>query len=343
MSDTKKPFLQALRGECLSPPPIWLMRQAGRYLPEYREVRKKIGNFLELCYTPELAVEVTLQPIRRFSFDAAIIFSDILVVPDALGQGVAFREGEGPVLEELKSDADLKSLVWQEEKLDPVYEAIKKTRSELSDKTALIGFAGAPWTLAAYMIEGRGGQGFEKAKRWTASAPDSFSELINILVESVSHHLIRQIEAGADAVQIFDSWAGLLSPSQFERWCLAPTQAIVGNLRKAFPEVPLIGFPRGVDARYEIYAEKSGLDGVSIDTNVSPKWAAEKLQPKVCVQGNLSPQALIEGGQTMAVATASILESLGGGPFIFNLGHGVDLKTPPEHVAELVESVRKTA
>ena len=337
----EKPFLRVLRGECLSPPPIWLMRQAGRYLPEYREVRKKIGNFLDLCYTPELAVEVTLQPIRRFSFDAAIIFSDILVVPDALGQGVAFREGEGPVLEKLNDEADLKKLVWQERKLDPVYKAIEKTRRDLSDETALIGFAGAPWTLAAYMIEGRGGGKFERAKRWADEAPDSFSELMAILVESVSHHLVRQIESGADAIQIFDSWAGLLSPSQFERWCLAPTQAIVKKIRKAFPEVPLLGFPRGVDRQYEIYAETCGLDGVSIDTDVSPKWAAEKLQPKVCVQGNLNPKTLIEGGRNMALEVDAILESLGGGPFIFNLGHGVDLKTPPEHVAELVERVRK--
>lgn len=340
---SKKPLLRVLDGETVFPPPIWLMRQAGRYLPEYREVRKEAGDFLDLCYTPKHAVEVTLQPIRRYGFDAAIIFSDILVVPDALGQTVAFRQGEGPVLDALKGDEALKKLVWNPAKLSPVYEAITKVRSNLAEEVALIGFAGAPWTLAAYMIEGGGSRDFAKAKRWAEERPDSFGQLISVLVENISNHLISQIEAGADTIQIFDSWAGVLSPSQFERWCLEPTRKIVSKLRKAYPNVPVIGFPRGVDTRYQIYAEKSGVNGISIDTDISPKWAAEKLQPMLCVQGNLDPQALIQGGKTMEAATTKILENLAGGPFIFNLGHGVNLKTPPDHVAQLVERVRKTA
>ncbi len=344
MLASEKLLLRALRGETLVPPPIWLMRQAGRYLPEYREVRKRTGNFLELCYTPELAVEVTLQPIRRYGFDAAIIFSDILVVPDALGQGVAFHEGKGPVLEALQNAGDVKKLVWQEGKLDPVYDALRSVRRDLPEETALIGFAGAPWTLAAYMIEGGGSKDFAKATHWASAAPESFAELIRLLTESIAHHLIRQIEAGAEALQIFDSWAGKIPASQFERICLEPTRAIVEAVHKKFPDVPILGFPRGVGlSRYESYAEKSGVDGISIDASISPKLAAAKLQPHVCVQGNLDPKALIAGGAAMGAGVAEILQGLGGGPFVFNLGHGVDLKTPPDHVAELVALVREGA
>ncbi|MCE2509529.1 MAG: uroporphyrinogen decarboxylase [Alphaproteobacteria bacterium] len=324
------------------PPPVWLMRQAGRYLPEYREIRSHAGTFLDLCYAPDLAIEATLQPVRRFSLDAAIVFSDILLVPHALGQEVSFSEGKGPKLAALKQSGDLKGLVLEDvaTKLRPVYEAIKQLHRELAPEIALIGFAGAPWTLAAYMIEGKTSRHFSKAQNWAKAEPQSFSKLIDVLVEAVSGHLIRQVEAGADVVQIFDSWAGVLSPEAFERWVVQPTRAIVGKVKEAVPGTPVIGFPRGVDVLYKDYAEASGVDGVSIDTQVSPAWAAAELQDKVCVQGNLDPEALVEGGKRMRDATAQILEALGSGPFVFNLGHGVVPQTPPEHVSELLETIR---
>ncbi len=342
MSKSAKPLLQALRGEVITPPPIWLMRQAGRYLPEYLKLRSQAGTFLDLCYTPKLAVEVTLQPIRRFSLDGAIVFSDILVVPDALGQTVAFTKGKGPRLEPLRTAENLKRLKrdGMGAKLQPVYETIAQLRKMLAPQIALIGFAGAPWTLAAYMIEGGTSRDFSNAKRFAETEPESFAELLDLLVDAVSEHLICQVKAGADAVQIFDSWAGVLSPEAFVAYGLKPIQAIVRNLRAAIPQTPVIGFPRGIDTLYKDYAEQSGVDGVSIDTDVSPEWAAAKLQTKVCVQGNLDPEALVEGGKRMRDDAVRILKALGSGPFVFNLGHGVVPETPPEHVSELLEIIR---
>ncbi|MGB1547724.1 MAG: uroporphyrinogen decarboxylase [Alphaproteobacteria bacterium] len=324
------------------PPPVWLMRQAGRYLPEYREVRHRAGSFLDLCYIPELAVEVTLQPIRRFGLDAAIVFSDILLVPHALGQEVSFVEGEGPRLEPLRRDEDLERLKPEdvEARLAPVYETIATLRRELPPEIALIGFAGAPWTLAAYMIEGKTSRDFAKAKSLAREKPEFFASLVGLLVEAVSGHLVRQVQAGADVVQVFDSWAGLLSPREFQHLVLGPTQAIVQKLKEAVPETPVIGFPRGVDRLYKDYAEKTGVDGVSIDTNVSPEWAAAELQGRVCVQGNLDPAALVEGGNRMREETMRILKALRNGPFVFNLGHGVVPETSPEHVSELLALLR---
>ena len=318
------------------------MRQAGRYLPEYRELRSQAGTFLDFCYTPELAVEATLQPIRRFSLDGAIVFSDILVVPDALGQDVTFTEGKGPRLDLLRTSEDLKRLKQDdmEAKLQPVYETIARLRRALAPEIALIGFAGAPWTLAAYMIEGETSRDFSRVMRWAETKPRSFAKLLDLLIDAISKHLIRQIKAGADAVQIFDSWAGVLSPEAFEVYGLRPTQAIVRNLRAAVPQALVIGFPRGIDALYKDYAERSGVDGVSIDTATSPQWAAVELQTKVCIQGNLDPGALVEGKKRMHEETMRILKALGSGPFIFNLGHGVVPETPPEHVSELLGIVR---
>lgn len=322
-------------------PPIWLMRQAGRYLPEYREIRKDTEMFLDLCYTPELAAEVTLQPIRRYGFDAAIIFSDILVIPDALGQPVSFKEGVGPVLEAIKAVDELDSLDQGKlsDHLNPVYEAIQQVRKDLSSKTALIGFAGAPWTVATYMVEGGTSRDFANTKRWAFSAPQEFGKLIDILVTSITKHLIAQVEAGADALQIFDSWAGILPETAFDQWCVEPILRIVFDVKEKYPDVPIIVFPRLAGHRYLKVAAIEGVSAVSLDQTVSLDWVQENLQKKVAVQGNLDPIYLLAGGEAMRAEANRILKSLSGGPFIFNLGHGVLPPTPLDNVAELCEIV----
>jgi uroporphyrinogen decarboxylase len=322
-------------------PPIWLMRQAGRYLPEYREIRKNTGMFLDLCYTPELAAEVTLQPIRRYGFDAAIIFSDILVIPDALGQPVSFKEGVGPVLEAIKAVDELDSLDQGKlsDHLNPVYEAIQQVRKDLSSKTALIGFAGAPWTVATYMVEGGTSRDFANTKRWAFSAPQEFGKLIDILVTSITKHLIAQVEAGVDALQIFDSWAGILPETAFDQWCVEPISRIVSDVKEKYPDVPIIVFPRLAGHRYLKVAAIKGVSAVSLDQTVSLDWVQENLQKKVAVQGNLDPIYLLAGGEAMRAEANRILKSLSGGPFIFNLGHGVLPPTPLDNVAELCEIV----
>lgn len=322
-------------------PPIWLMRQAGRYLPEYREIRKDTEMFLDLCYTPELAAEVTLQPIRRYGFDAAIIFSDILVIPDALGQPVSFKEGVGPVLEAIKAVDELDSLDQGKlsDHLNPVYEAIQQVRKDLSSKTALIGFAGAPWTVATYMVEGSTSRDFANTKRWAFSAPQEFGKLIDILVTSITKHLIAQVEAGADALQIFDSWAGILPETAFDQWCVEPILRIVFDVKEKYPDVPIIVFPRLAGHRYLKVAAIEGVSAVSLDQTVSLDWVQENLQKKVAVQGNLDPIYLLAGGEAMRAEANRILKSLSGGPFIFNLGHGVLPPTPLDNVAELCEIV----
>ena len=333
---------KVLAKEAISPSPVWLMRQAGRYLPEYREVRARAGSFWHMCMTPELAVEVTLQPIRRFGFDAAILFSDIMVVPYALGREVAFEEGVGPTLAPVdKTDVlDGDPSHW-EEKLAPVYESLRQSRSLLDENTTLLGFAGAPWTLAAYMTAGRGSTDQKTARLWAYRDPQTFERLIHSIADCVAFHLIRQIEAGADAVQIFDSWAGGLPPDQFGRWVIAPTIHIVNNVRAAHPNARIIGFPRAATLEgYEQFARMTGVNAVSIDTAVPPKWAAGKLSPHVAVQGNLDPLALVAGGDALARGVDGILEAMDGAPLILNLGHGVLPETPPEHVAELVKRVR---
>lgn len=335
-------FLETLAGRRFATPPIWLMRQAGRYLPEYRAVRATTKSFLEFCYTPDKAVEVTLQPIRRFGFDAAIIFSDILVVPDALGQKVWFEEGEGPKLEALTDPAQFGKLSRARlgDFLAPVYEAIRRTRAALPKETALLGFAGAPFTLACYMIEGSGSRDFAKVKKWAYAHPESFGLLIDLLVDSVVDHLSNQVDAGADAVQLFDSWAGVLPEEQLFRWSLDPLVRIAKGLRERHPSVPIIAFPRAVGPAALMYRRPDSFSALSIDTGIGAHWAAKELQPHICLQGNLDPIMLVAGGAALEREARRILDKLGHGSFVFNLGHGVVPQTPPEHVAQLVEIVR---
>jgi uroporphyrinogen decarboxylase len=340
-----KSLLRALAGEKLAVPPIWLMRQAGRYLREYRALRETAPNFLSFCLTPELATEATLQPIRRFGFDAAIVFSDILVVPHALGQRVEFREGEGPVLAAIRDEQALRLLEPDHvaERTAPVRETLRQVRRALPEAVALIGFAGAPWTVATYMVEGGTSRSFARTKAWSLEEPASFARLIDCLVSATSTHLIGQIEAGAEALQLFDSWAGVLPEPEFRRWAIEPTRRIVQAVKRRHPSVPIIGFPRGAGALYEAYAAETGVDAVSLDWQITLDWARERLQSRCPVQGNLDPQLLLAGGAAMADATGAILAAFRDGPFVFNLGHGILPETPPEHVAMLVELVRGTA
>lgn len=324
-------------------PPFWLMRQAGRYLPEYREARRKAGDFLTLCYTPEFAVEVTLQPLRRYGMDAAILFSDILVIPDGLGQKVEFRAGEGPVLEPVRRPRDLNGLALGRlgRHLSPVYEAVSMLSQTIPEQTALIGFAGAPWTVATYMVEGRGGTGFKIALDWAGRQGGGFEHLIDLLVEATEQHLLAQIDAGAEVVQLFDTWAGLLDERGFQRWVIEPTARITAVVKARHADVPVIGFPRGCGARYIDYVKETGVDGIGLDSDVSPDWARDELQPLCTVQGNLDNQVLVAGGEALDRQARRILAALSGGPFIFNLGHGVVPETPPENVARLAALIRQ--
>ncbi|HYD71387.1 uroporphyrinogen decarboxylase [Azospirillum sp.] len=337
MTDVRKPILAALKGEACTHPPFWLMRQAGRYLPEYRELRAKAGSFLDLCYNPAFAVEVTLQPIRRYGMDAAILFSDILVVPHALGQPLTFQEGEGPKLDPVRSPADLNRLSKANfhAHLEPVYETVRRLRGALPPEVTLIGFAGAPWTIACYMVEGGGSKEYAAVKGFAYRDPAGFGQLINLLVEVTADYLCTQIDAGAEVVQLFDSWAGVLPAGAFRRWVIEPTRRIVALVKARHPDVPVIGFPRAAGLLYEDYVADSGVDAVGLDTTVPPVWAARTLQPRLPVQGNLDPIMLAVGGDALRRAATEILEAFSGRPFIFNLGHGVIQTTPPEHVAEL--------
>ncbi|HUZ75422.1 MAG TPA: uroporphyrinogen decarboxylase [Stellaceae bacterium] len=321
------------------------MRQAGRYLPEYRALRREVGSFLDLCYSPARAAEVTLQPVRRFGMDAAILFSDILVVPHALGRAVAFREGEGPVLEPLRNRAAAEALNGSGmiERLAPVYETATRVAAALPDETALIGFAGAPWTVATYMVEGGGSRDFAAVKRWAFADPDGFGVLIDRLVAATVDHLAAQIAAGADAVQLFDSWAGVLPEDAFRRYVIAPTRAIVAALHARHPGVKVIGFPRGAGLMYRAYVVETGVDAIGLDSTVPCAVARATLQPLATVQGNLDPLLLLVGGEAMAAAVAAIRASFSGGPFVFNLGHGVLPDTPVEHVAQLAALLRRPA
>lgn len=326
----------------MEPPPVWLMRQAGRYLPEYRAIREETRDFLELCLSPELATEVTLQPIRRFRLDAAILFSDILVLPYALGQQVAFREGEGPVLEPVRSAADVAKLRVDrvDERLAPVFKTVRSVRAKLPDETALIGFAGAPWTVASYMVEGGTSREFGCVKGWAYRRPDEFERLIDLLVEATADFLVAQAGAGAEVLQVFDTWAGVLPESGIRRWVMEPVRRIVERIKTAHPKLPVIGFPRGIGVLYADYARTTGVDAVSLDSSVPVHWAAKTLQVLCPVQGNLDPHVLAAGGAVLREEAERILDALGHGPFVFNLGHGILPETPPDHVAELVRVVR---
>ncbi|MGH1483185.1 MAG: uroporphyrinogen decarboxylase [Geminicoccales bacterium] len=334
-------FLDTLRGHVSSPPPIWLMRQAGRYLPEYREVRRGVSGFLELCYTPELAVEVTMQPIRRYGLDAAILFSDILVVPDALGCDVAFVEGEGPKIKPIRDGAALARLNGGSlhQHLAPVYETIKRLRQSLPTETALIGFAGAPWTVACYMVEGSGSKEFQEARMLARRDPEVFSALIDLVTQATIDYLLAQVKAGAQALQLFDSWAGVLPPEQFHQWCERPIGKIVGAVKAVHPDLPIIAFPRGAGVLYQQFVERIPVDGVSLDTTVPPEWASTALK-KVCLQGNLDPIALLSGGDDMLNEARHLLNTFAERPFIFNLGHGVLPPTDPDTVKRLIDFVR---
>ncbi|MCB9990182.1 MAG: uroporphyrinogen decarboxylase [Rhodospirillales bacterium] len=340
----EKPFLAVLNGGVPERTPFWLMRQAGRYLPEYRELRTKAGSFLDLVYNPEFATEVTMQPLRRYGMDAAILFSDILVIPHALGQDLSFVQGEGPKLDPVRGEKDLSRLRYDDTVLQPVYETVRGIRNAMADEgmeeTALIGFAGAPWTVATYMIEGGSSRDFIHAKGWAYSEPDSFAKLIELITEATIVYLGKQIDAGAEAVQLFDSWAGALDEDQYARWVIAPTEKIVLALHKAYPHIPVIGFPRGSGALYPVYAQQTKVHALGLDSQV-PLEMAVALKDICAVQGNLDPVCLLSGGTAMEKRARDILETLGGDRFIFNLGHGVIKETPPIHVEQLTRIIRQ--
>jgi len=337
-----KPLLRVLSGAREPVPPIWLMRQAGRYLPEYRAIRERAESFLSLCFDPPRAAEITLQPVRRFGFDAAILFSDILVVPYALGRNVAFIEGEGPKLDPLKDPAALKSVRRgiDQTKLEGVYEAIGRVKQQLPATVALLGFCGAPWTVATYMIAGQGTADQAPARLFAYRFPEAFAQLMDILIEASACYLIRQFTAGVDAVQIFDSWAGILPPGEFRSWCIEPAARIVEAVRKEIPAARIIGFPRGASTGLESYLQSVAVDAVGIDWTVDFTFARERIQKRRPLQGNLDPLVLVSGGEALDRSVDAILEAFSSGPFIFNLGHGVLPETPIAHVERLVARVR---
>jgi uroporphyrinogen decarboxylase len=336
-STSTKPLLRVLAGETLSPPPWWLMRQAGRYLPEYREVRARAKDFVELCLTPALAAELTLQPVRRYGMDAAILFSDILLLPYALGQKLAFRDGEGPVLEPIVDSSGLARLDRSRavSRLDPVFDAIGRVGAALGPQTSLIGFAGAPWTVATYMVEGGTSRDFRRVKSWAYRDPAGFTALIDLLVETTIDLLLAQIAAGAEVVQLFDSWAGVLPEAEFARWVTAPTKRIVAALKTRHPECPVIGFPRGAGLLYERYLAETAVAAISLDTAVPAGFASTDLAPRSTVQGNLDPVLLLTGGSALDHAIMELRRGFEGCPWVFNLGHGVLPETSPENVSTL--------
>lgn len=336
----KKKLLRVLDGETVYPPPLWLMRQAGRYLPEYRKTRAKAGSFLDLCYTPDLAVEVTLQPLRRFGFDAAILFSDILVVPHALGRDLRFEEGRGPVMTPLaESDIDRLDPSMFHVNLEPVIETVRRLALEVGPDAALIGFCGAPWTVATYMIAGHGTPDQAPARLFGYRHPEQFDRLLATLADLSADYLGWQVDAGAEVVQIFDSWAGVLDQACFERYCVAPVKRMVQRLRQSHPDVPVIGFPKGAASLYEGYREATGVTALGLDWTV-PLSMAGRLQQGAPVQGNLDPLRVVAGGRALEEGVDAILGMLGGGPLIFNLGHGITPEAPIEHVEQLVKRVR---
>jgi uroporphyrinogen decarboxylase len=339
----RKPLLAALAGKRQPTPPIWLMRQAGRYLPEYRDLRAKAATFLDFCYDPALAVEATLQPIRRFGFDGAILFSDILVLPDALGQRVAFESGDGPRLDPICDAQGLAKLSRQPDwnRLAPVFEAVDRLKTALPSDVALIGFCGAPWTVASYMIAGRGTPDQAPARLFAYRHPDLFAALIDRLVDASAEYLVRQLAAGAEAVQIFDSWAGVLPPSEFDRWCVAPMAALAAKVRAKAPEAPIIAFPRGAGTQLAKFAPLVGIDAIGLDTAVEPKAADAALPGRFALQGNLDPLALVAGGPRLDHEVERVLDGfVAPRAHIFNLGHGILPETPVGNVDRLVARVR---
>lgn len=338
-----KTILRALAGETLPTPPIWMMRQAGRYLPEYRATRAEAGDFLKLCYNPDLAAEVTLQPIRRYGFDAAILFADILLVPQALGADLWFVTGEGPRLSTITTPGDLAALKPASDVHDhlaPIYETMKILARELPDETTLIGFAGAPWTVATYMIAGRGTSDQGPAHALMQADKATFEALLDLITKATIEYLSAQIEAGAEVVKLFDSWAGSLKGEAFDAYALAPAREIISALKARHPSTPIIAFPREAGARYIGFAKATGADCVALDNSVSAKWAAQNVQVDGCVQGNLASRHMVTGGQDLVDDTRAIVQALAGGPHIFNLGHGITPDADPENVALMIETVR---
>ena len=334
-------LLAVLGGERCDPPPIWMMRQAGRYLPEYRQLRQEKGSFLDLVYDADAAAEVTLQPLKRFpQLDAAILFSDILIVPFSIGQNLTFVTGEGPRLTPPLLGASLDDLTPYLARLEPVYETARRVKAALGPDKTLIGFAGSPWTVATYMVAGQGSRDQAETRRLAYADPVRFAEII-VRIEAVTlDYLSGQVEAGAEALQLFDSWAGSLSPAQFERWAIAPTARLVAALKERHPEVPIIGFPKGAGGKLATYASETGVDCIGLDETVDPIWAAKELPEEVPVQGNLDPLALIAGGEELRNSVRRILDAFAGRPHIFNLGHGIMPDTPIAHVEQLIGLVK---
>jgi uroporphyrinogen decarboxylase len=341
MPGADKPLLAVLNGGNPGKIPVWLMRQAGRYLPEYRALRAEKGGFLELVYDAEAAAEITLQPIRRFGFDGAILFSDILIVPHALGQDLRFEAGEGPRLSPRLADSALASLTPDATRLEAICRTVEKVKSALPAETTFLGFAGSPWTVATYMIAGQGSRDQSEARGYAYRDPGTFSAIIDAIIETTVDYLSGQIRSGVEAVQLFDSWAGSLAPSQFEQWVIAPTARIVAALKARHPEVPVIGFPKGAGGKLAAYARETGVGALGLDETVDPAWAARELPRDLPLQGNLDPLALLAGGTALESAVERILSIFSGRPHIFNLGHGIIKETPIAHVERLLELVRR--
>jgi len=341
VAQADKPMLAVLRGAHRSPPPMWMMRQAGRYLPEYRELRREKGSFLDLVYDSEAAAEITLQPLRRFpELDAAILFSDILIVPFAIGQNLTLVTGEGPRLTPPLVSSALDQLTAYPARLDSIYDTVRKVKAELPEEKTLIGFAGSPWTVATYMIAGEGSRDQSDARRMAYSDPQAFGEIIERIEEVTLGYLSGQVEAGAEALQLFDSWAGSLSPAQFERWVIAPTERLVAKLKQRHPDVPVIGFPKGAGGKLGAYARETGVNAIGLDETVDPAWAARELPETLPLQGNLDPLALIAGGELLEDAVKRVLDAFAGRPHIFNLGHGILQDTPIANVEQLIGLVK---
>ena len=334
------PLLRTLKGESLAQRPIWLMRQAGRYLPEYRELRAEKGGFLALVYDSEAAAEITIQPIKRFGFDGAILFSDILIVPYALGQNLEFLAGEGPRLSPALVDHALEALEAVPERLSPIYDTVARVRAALGPEQTLLGFAGSPWTVATYMVAGEGSRDQHDTRLMAYRDPQAFQAIIDAITSMTIEYLAQQIQAGAEAVQLFDSWAGSLAPAQFERWVIAPNAAIVSALKARFPQVPVIGFPKGAAEKLPAYASETGVDAVGLDETIDPLWAAKALPVSLPVQGNLDPLLLQAGDDDLERQVTRILDCFADRPHIFNLGHGIGKDTPIAHVERLIAAVR---
>ncbi len=334
------PLLDTLKGTKQTVAPVWLMRQAGRYLPEYRELRAEKGGFLELVYDSEAAAEITVQPIRRFGFDGAILFSDILIVPHAMGQGLAFLAGEGPKLSPTLLEASLADFTPAMERFEPIYETVRLTRAQISDQVTMLGFAGSPWTVATYMVAGEGSKDQGPARLLAYRDPGLLQSIVDSIVTVSVDYLRGQIDAGAEAVQLFDSWAGSLAPDEFEKWVIAPNRAIVEQLRTTHPDTPIIGFPKGAGAKLPAYAAETGVDAIGMDETLDPHWVHSVLPDTMPVQGNFDPLLLEAGGEQVRRRARTILEAFEDRPHVFNLGHGIGQHTPIAHVEELLAEVR---